>query len=360
MKIAYCIHSLVRPAGMERVLCLKANYLVREAGHEVYVITAHQNGRKLSFPLDPGVRLVDLGKSERFLLGPYRRALNAALCRIRPDLTISLGGRDMLCLKSCTDGSLKLSEFHFPHEKYIVKHGNNLYSRCRTRRMEKAAAELDAFVVLTEADKKDWQKSVPKVENICNPLTFNSKESSALDAKRVLGIGRLDKSKNFSDLIKAWELVAEKHPDWTLDIFGSGVLRDALLRQISRSGLEGKVQLRGNTTAIREELLACSMLAMSSILEGFPMAFLEALDMGVPIVCYDCPKGPAEIVQDGCNGFIVRMGDVESLAERICRIIEDQELRARLGEGAKASSARYTIDGVMKKWEQLWMRLLHT
>ena len=360
MKIAYCIHSLVLRGGMERVLTIKANYLVKKTGHEVWIITAHQKGRAPVFPLDPRVHFEDIGRSERFLLGPYRRGLDRILCRVRPDITISMGGRDMLCLHACTDGSRKMAEFHFPHGKYILKHGDNPLSRLRTRNMERAAAGLDAFVVLTEADRKEWEKTVPRVTNICNPLTFTCVESASLEAKRAVAIGRLDANKNFADLISAWKTVSAKHPDWTLDIFGSGKEESRLRAQVERLGLSGKVRLAGRTSSVKEELLGSSLMALSSLFEGLPMVLLEAMACGVPVVSYDCPKGPREIVEDGKTGFLVPLRDVDALSGMICRLIEDKPLRLGMGACAKKASEKYRIEDTMQKWEELWTRLLHT
>lgn len=362
MKIAYCIHSLHLAGGMERVLSIKASYLADVYGYEVHIITADLGSRKPHFPLSGKIRLHDVGISEKFRINAYGRGLDRILCDIRPDICISTGGNDIFCLPDCTDGSIKISEYHFSHEKYIVKYGGsplgNAYARFRTKRLEKAAARLSKFVVLTKADKADWEKVVPGTESIYNPLTFKSEKTAELQNRKCIAAGRLVSQKNFGDMIEAWRTVAASYPDWTLEIYGNGKQREALEKQIHGSGLDGKVKLMGNSSAIREHMLESSCLIMSSRYEGFPMVLLEAVETGLPMVSYDCPKGPAEIISDGENGYLVPHGNTEALAARICDVIGDDGLRRRFGAKSKETAAKFSIDSIMAQWKKLFESLV--
>lgn len=362
MRIAYCIHSLHLFGGVERVLALKADYLARVCGHEVHIITANLKGRKPRFVPDPSIRLTDLGVNENLFPRRYARRLDAELRRIRPDITVSVGGRGMEVLSRCTDGSRKVAEYHFSHEKFRMKYGGSaigrLYASWRTRRVEKAAAGLDAFVVLTESDRGDWEKSVPGVVAISNPVTFTSAERSPLERKRAVAVGRLVSQKNFADAVSAWKAVAVSHPGWTLDIYGEGSLRKELGKKIQDSGLSGKVRLMGASENIHKELLDSSFLLMTSRYEGFPMVLLEAAECGLPMVSYDCPKGPAEIIRNGVNGFLVPAGDVRALSEAAARLADDPSLLRSMGEEARKTASAYGIETIMAKWNALFTGLL--
>lgn len=352
MRIAYLIHSLHRGGGMERVLGLKAGLLA--ARHEVYIITAAQKGRPDAFPLHPGVKRVDLGHSELFRTA-YRKSLDKCLREIKPDVTVSLCGKDIFVLPRLTDGSKKVGEFHFSHDKYLLKYGRNPISILRTKRLEKAAAALDAFVVLTKEDRERWVSAVPGVRQIYNPLTFSSTAAAPLSGKRAVAIGRLVPQKRFGDAIKAWAAVAGKYPDWTLDIFGEGKERPYLEKLISASGLEGKVRLMGTTSRIRDELLQSSFILMSSSYEGFPMVLLEAAACGVPMVSYNCPSGPAEIIADGKNGFLVPSGDISALADACGRIISMD--RTPLGIASLETARNFSPEAIVSRWEKLFEEL---
>lgn len=340
------------------MLTTKANYLADVLGYEVHIITARQKGRPEFFRLSGRIVHHDLDANDRMFLFKYRKRLDALLCKIRPDITVTVCDNGLYALTKCTDGSVKIGEYHFSYEKFLMKYGTNafgkLYASFRTRRLEKAVRKLDRFVVLTKADKKDWQKVTPEVEQIYNPLPFVSDEVSSLDEKRCIAAGRLENQKNFKDLVTAWKIVDARHPDWMLSIYGDGSQKESLQAQIESMGLKGKVTLEGRTNNVRKELLGSSCLVMSSRYEGFPMILLEALTAGLPIVSYDCPKGPSEIVTIGANGYLAKVGDTATLAQGICSVIADEELRKRFGDESKRRSENFTLEKTMEKWDNLF------
>lgn len=366
MRVAYLIHSLHRSGGIERVLSLKAGALAARDGFEVWIVTFRQRGRSPFFPLDPRVKTLDLGVNDKSPLGGrrLRRRLDAALERIRPDVTVSLCGRDLYQLSRLQHAGKRMAEFHFSHSKFHSEYGGTalgrLYAGFRLRRFTRAASLLDCFVVLTRADRDYWQERLRGVDvrQIYNPLTFQPEQAAALEAHRCVAVGRLEYQKNFSALVRAWSAVHAQAPDWTLDIFGEGSYRKALERLIAAAGLTGTVHLRGHSRRIPEELLSSSCVVMSSWFEGFPMILLEAAACGVPMVSFDCPHGPAELIRDGENGYLVRLGDTQALSQAILRVIGDGgqaalQHRRRLGAEARRTSEAFTLGRTMDRWEAL-------
>ena len=185
-----------------------------------------------------------------------------------------------------------------------------------------------------------------------------SDEVSPLDEKRCIAAGRLESQKNFKDLITAWKTVDARHPDWKLSVYGDGSQKESLQDQIDSMGLKGKVTLKGRTNDVRKELLGSSCLVMSSRFEGFPMILLEALATGLPIVSYDCPKGPSEIVTIGANGYLAKVGDTGTLAQGICSVIANEELRKRFGAESKRRSENFSLEKTMEKWDALFKSAL--
>ncbi len=340
------------------MLTTKANYLADVLGYEIHIITARQKGRKESFRLSERIIRHDLDTNDRLFLFKYRKRLDSLLGKIRPDITVTVCDNGLYALTRCTDGSVKIGEFHFSHEKFMMKYGTNafgkIYAAFRTKRLENAVRRLDRFVVLTKADKEDWGKVRPDVEQIYNPLSFVSEDASPLTSKRCMAAGRLESQKNFHDLVTAWKAVDSRHPDWTLSIFGKGSQKETLQSQIDSYGLTGKVVLEGNSDDIRKEMLDSSCLVMSSRFEGFPMILLEALTTGLPIVSYDCPKGPSELVTIGANGYLAKVGDTATLAQGICSVIADEELRKRFGAESRRRAGDFTVEKTMEKWDNLF------
>ena len=365
MKIMYCIRGLHNSGGMERVLSVKAN-LLASRGHEVTIAVLRLKGRKPFFPLSPSVGILDLSDSGRFR-GTVRKRLARAVREIDPDVCVSLCGKEVYALPAVAGGRPCVAEYHFSHDKFFRKyHGALLYpyALLRTRLLGNALKKFDCMVTLTGRDLPVWKKYCRRVERIFNPVTTPPGRFSTLEGKRMIAVGRLEEQKNFRDLVDAWAIVAGSHPDWHLDIFGEGKLWQSLRAQIGRLGLDGAVTLRGVVKDIAAEYQQASALVMSSIHEGFPLALVEASSFGLPLISYDCPTGPSEIITDAmsgsedANGFLVPVGDVEALADRICRVAGDRELRMRLGAASGKSSGRFSPEVVISVWERLFVSLV--
>jgi glycosyltransferase involved in cell wall biosynthesis len=220
--------------------------------------------------------------------------------------------------------------------------------------------ELDALAVLTASDEREYAEYLgdsARVEQIPNAVTKLDGGVSELSAKTVIAAGRLKRQKDFGRLIRAFAQVVEKHPDWQLKICGGGPRQQALEKLIGNLGLEQNVVLAGPVRNLGPELANASMYALSSRREGFPMVLLEAMSKGLPVVSFDCPTGPREIVRDRENGMLVPHQDVDALAAAMIEMIEDEELRRRCGAGALATAERYSIDVIGARWEELLAEL---
>lgn len=319
--------------------------------------------------------------SER-LKGSVRKRLARVVEMLDPDVCVSLCGPEVRILPAVAGGRPCVAEYHFSHDKFYRKYGGIFlypYAWLRTHMLERAVSEYDCMVTLTEHDLPIWKRHCRRVERIFNPVTTPPGQVSRLAEKRMIAVGRLEDQKNFKDLVSAWSIVAERCPDWRLEIFGEGKLEHALRSQIARLGLTGSVILRGVVKDIASEYSNSSALLMTSLHEGFPLALVEASSFGLPLISYDCPTGPSEIIVDAGdgggvgnvpaatldqaagntpNGYLVPVGDVRTLADRICRIASDDNLRLRLGAASKASSHRFTPETIISAWEHLFSSLL--
>jgi glycosyltransferase involved in cell wall biosynthesis len=220
--------------------------------------------------------------------------------------------------------------------------------------IDRAIPGLDAFVVLTEADAADYRNRHPeaRLEVIRNAVPWSpATERGPHDEKVVIGAGRLTEVKGYERLVEAWTLLQEEFPDWTCRIYGKGHLAGALGAQIEAAG--AAVELPGYTTDMRGALRRSAIFAMSSRVEGFPMSLIEALAEGTPLVSFDCPRGPGEIVVDGSNGFLVPDGDVPGLAKALAALMRDRELRDRMGEQALVDARQYDIGHIADDWVAL-------
>lgn len=370
-KIAYCIHSTFNSGGMERILSLKANYLVQYYGYEVVIITTNQCNRPSFYDFDKRIRFVDLGidyspsSNTHFvcqlvrrinLLIQHKRKLFSVLYEITPDITISMFEREITFLPSIKDGSKKVLEFHY--SRFVRKLRNpkgvfkivSIFNDWRERR---AIPRYDKFVVLTKEDEYLWGK-YDNIICIPNPSVPFPDSKSSLDRKIVLAIGRLSYQKGFDRLILAWSIIAKQCPGWKLNIYGSGEQQQLLENLIKSLNCTDSISIFPPTPKIGEIYKNTSLLALSSHFEGFPMVILEGMSCGVPIVSFDCQCGPKDIIINDYNGKLIKNGDIEAFAESLKELINDDDKRKRMGENAYKTSQAYAIDVIMKAWDKLF------
>ena len=382
MKIVYLLPGgLYNSGGMERVVSIKANYLVDELGYDVSIVTTEQMGRPVFYPLSDSVRLyhLDIGiytnfgreryvqkVFSRFLkIRKYRKALKKLLDKISPDITISTLGIDIDFFDKIHDKSIHLGELHFPSD-FRQLMANKMYTspipifveKIRTKLLKNKCRKLTRLIVLTNEEKLSWKDSA-NVEIIPNPLSSYPDKISPCTSKRAIAVGRLVYEKGFDQLIKAWKIIHEKHPKWKLSIFGGGDQKDILLEQISQYGLNNVIEIHVPVKDIQSEYLDSSMMLFPSrCLDALPMVLIEAMSCGLPLVAFDAPCGPKDIITDGKNGFLVSSGNIEMFAEKVCSLIESEDLRRTMGNSARQMSFDYQETKIMNRWVELFDKVV--
>ena len=376
-KIVYCTPALYMAGGVERVLTLKANYFAEHFGYDITIILTEGEDRPLFYPLSEKVKVVNLNigfeelwtcsfikKVFVYLKKQYlfKKLLKQELLRIRPDITISLLRREINFLTSINDGSKKIGELHVNRSNYrnfeqgdanVIK---NLFSKFWMNSLVRNLKHLDKFVVLTEEDSRNWTE-LNNVVVIPDPLTFSSLSISPLSEKRVISVGRYVYQKGFDLLLQSWSIVEKECPDWSLTIIGQGnrleyeSLIDEL--QVDRS----RCKLMGPTGNIQDEYINSSLLVMSSRFEGFGMVLVEAMSCGLPVVSFDCPCGPKDIIQDHVDGLLVENGNIDKLADSIIWMIQHPEQRKAMATKAVENVQRFRMDQIADLWKSLFEAL---
>jgi glycosyltransferase involved in cell wall biosynthesis len=259
--------------------------------------------------------------------------------------------------------SLAIARLARPGVVKIAVENMNFHSHRRrlSRDVRRELDRFDAIVVLTGDDARDYRQELngaaTRVEQIPNALPELGGGTSRLEEKAVAAAGRLTGQKGFDLLIRAFAQVVPERPDWELRIYGDGSQRAELERLIAELGLAGNVRLMGATSDMGEELARASVFALSSRFEGFGMVLVEAMSKGVPVVSFDCPRGPSEIVDDGVDGVLVPNGDVDALARALVDLTGDGERRRSLGAAGLEKSRRYEIGAIGERWDALLAEL---
>lgn len=169
----------------------------------------------------------------------------------------------------------------------------------------------------------------------------------------IVGMGRMDQYKAFDLLIQAVKFASNQGLNLLLSLYGDGPERARLQKLSTDLGMSDRVAFPGRTKNPAAALANADIFVLSSRCEGFPNVLLEAMAAGIAVVAFDCPSGPAEIVENGVSGLLVPNGDVGGLSEAIRRVATDAPLRAALAAGAFARAAAFDPDKIVDQWESL-------
>ena len=379
LKIVYCTPALYMAGGVERVLSLKANYFADHYGYDITIVLTEGKNKPLFYPLSDKIKIVNLDidfeelwtcsflkkilvylKKQRI----YKKRLTEELMRLRPDITISLLRREINFLTSVKDGSKKIGELHVNRANYrnfeageanAIK---NLFAKLWMRNLVSHLKRLDRFVVLTEEDKASWIE-LNNVIVIPDPLAFHIDDISPLTNKRVIAVGRYVYQKGFDLLLQAWAKMENQHSDWELVVYGMGD-RDPYEQIIDDLRIDrSRCHLYGSTPDIKKEYLNSSLFVFSSRFEGFGMVLIEAMACGLPVVSFDCPCGPKDIVRHDEDGMLVPSGDTDSLADAMHRLMSDDGLRKDMASKAIINVRRFQLDEIAQRWKTLFNSVVY-
>jgi glycosyltransferase involved in cell wall biosynthesis len=363
--------------GVARTTANLANHLART--RDVRVISLYRRRKQARFPLDPSIDLTVLcdltGPQPRWARRlarmpstlrpvPSEKTMSAltdlrlwrALRKVRTGVVVST--RPSLHLALTRYARKDVTTVGWDHLNFPAR-----YAIPRQRDVLRfAVPRLDGYVVLTDADAADYRRDMPdastRIEVIRNSVTWPIRdEPPALDSKVVVAAGRLVPRKGFRRLVRAYAPVARKHPDWQLHIYGHGEQKQEIEQLIERLGLEKQVLLKGYTHDFPSVLADASAYAMGSLSEGFPMVLIEAMSQGVPPIAFDCPRGPGETIRHDSNGLLVPEGPHRRFTKELLRLVEDPQLRTRLGAQGLKDAHCYTIDEIAAHWERYFDQL---
>ncbi len=373
MKLVYCVQQTYKSGGVERVLTSKANWFAQR-GYEVIIITTEQKGNKPFFPLDDRIRQVDLAinywdntkrsglkKLFYFIKSPHlhKRKLERLLCELKPDIVVSLYGHDMHHLPTIRDGSVKILEYHFTHQRIVNMFRQGFYKvwdYLNYLQQKRTIKKYEKFIVLTEMDKESWGGG-DYIDVIPNPLSYIPNSKSSLSSKTAIAVGRLVYEKGLDRLLDIWERVYPVCPDWKLHIIGDGYLEDQLHQMIIDKGLQGVVSIYPAKSDISEEYKNASMLLLASRYEGLGMVLIEGQSYGLPCVSFDVPCGPSSIISDGIDGFLIPDDKIDMFANKVQMLAKDVDLRIQMGECAMINALRFEKNNIMTQWEKLFNEL---
>jgi glycosyltransferase involved in cell wall biosynthesis len=355
MRIALVITAL-GAGGAEGVLIGMANHWAAK-GNFVTLISFERSGTQPYYPLDPrvGLRQLDL---EARTGAPWRTAwrslvrifaLRRALCACRPDVAIAFLAKVNVVTVLATRGlglPVILSERNNPQRQSF----SPVWVWLRHRLYGLA----DGFVTPSRGVLGCFPDPLrARGRVIPNPVEPPAHPSARAAGRTVVAVGRLVWQKGFDLLLQAFARIAPRQPGWRLVIWGEGPERGRLEALRDTLALGDRVALPGLTARPGQWTEDGSLFVLSSRYESFGNVITEAMASGLPVVAFDCPFGPGEIVRDGVDGVLVAPEDVTALAAALDALLADPERRARLGAAARDGVKRFDRARVMALWDQL-------
>lgn len=371
MKIIYVNRVFAVCGGFERVWTDKMNALSDILGYEVCLVTTDQGAHKFPYPLNKNIRHIDLGIRfvqqyrhqglKRYwicfkLIRLFQRKMRTLLEAERPDVLISNASEFVDFLLKCKGAVPLVVESHGTFNRPFHMQKMTITNRIRVYFHHKALRKAERIVTLTHGDAEQWKQVNPNVSIIPNVVTMNDTGVySDCEAKRVIFVGRLDPQKGYQYLDAIWRIVEKRHPDWRLDIYGEG----ADLQENKSVIPQGKqIYPHPQTIDILDKFKESSIHVLTSIYEPFGLVMPEAMSCGIPVVAFDCPYGPSEIITDGTDGFLINCYDVEAFADKLCLLMENETLRKQMGRNSILSSQRFTKDKIIPQWNSFFKSLV--
>lgn len=269
--------------------------------------------------------------------------------REKPDLILSFLEPFNIRVLLCTLGlgvKTIVAERNDPHgvNKYWIM-----------EQFEKLVYRLaDRILVQTETIKKFFDGALmERTHIIYNPVNLPKemvgKALSVEKKTRIVSVARLMPQKNHDILIKAFAIFSKNHPDYTLTIYGNGPQGEELKKLAESLGIEDKVSIPGASKNIHEDILDAEMMCLVSQREGMSNAMIEAMCLGLPCICTKV-SGAIDLINDGENGLLVDIGDIDGLVERMNYIADNPKKANEIGQNASELYKILNKENINKEW----------
>ena len=369
MRILYLFRSLSVWGGIERILVDKMNWLASKGGIEVCMLTTDQGDHPIPYQVNDKVHIEDLGINfhRKYQFGylkrmgisylmrhKYKKSLAEHIIRIQPDVIVCTTADQIDIITDVKGGIPLVVESHSICSRTIESGKYAVLRKYRRFNFLKSLSKTDCVVALTEGDAEEWRHFHHHVIVIPNMLHPCKIEPSSLNSKHVIWVGKKKKKKRAEVAIGIWKQVANRYPDWCLDIYGEGEYESEVTLMASSTQ---NVFVHKPTSHVFVCYSNSSILMSTSLFEPFGLVIAEAMSCGLPVVAFDCPYGPSALISEGVNGFLIPFDNMHFFAEKLSLLIEDTSLRKQMGQAALDSSDRFNADLVMSQWLALFDEL---
>ena len=346
--------DVTRCGGTERAATMIANLLHRQGSHRVIFLSLIEHDPESHFPLDKGIvryqlrdAWIDPGPGYLKVLPQLRKFFKSQEVDVIIDVDIVLD-----CLSIPASIGLKTRVISWEHFNYQFEE-SVLYRKLILKYLVRRS---DYVITLTERDKRQYVRHLKRQERIQaigNPIEEPVLIPENKKEKWIITVGRLAPEKGPEYLLEVARRILKKYPDWQWILLGEGEMRPTLEDGIRSGQLEDRLILKGSVQNVSSYLQRSQIYVMTSRYEGLGICLLEAKVHGLPCVAFGVPTGPAELIVDGTNGYLIPAFACEKMEEKISRLIEDEELRERFSLNAGLGMEKYRPDFILRQWNQV-------
>lgn len=357
-KICFFSGDITRSGGTERVATMIANELDKEGKYTIILLSLVEQAEEVFYSLNEtiahyalGKRWIQPGPGYLPLIGKVKSFVKEQKIDVLVDIDIVLDILSLPATKGLNTKVVSWEHFNLQYE-YTV-----LY---RKWIMKYSAKRSDYVITLTECDKKSYQMYLGRennIEAIHNPMQEKCSQNKGKREKWIITAGNLIKRKGVQYLVEVAAHILPGHGEWKWLLLGEGEERGFLEGKIKEYGLEEQLLLKGMVKNVDDYLEKAAIYVMTSEFEGLPMVLLEAKTYAVPCVSFDIYTGPAEIICDGQDGYLVPAFDCKEMEKRIEKLMEDEELRQRFSEATQETLDKFRMETIIQKWNGVFEKL---
>ena len=353
--IVFICSSLNMPGGIERAIVNTAN-LFNSKGQNVTLVILDQTAQSF-YPINPSIKIENrhlhfgIGEEGNIISRKIRfiqhiGALRNILKSVEADVIITTEYVFTIAAQLALPKSKIFScEHHHFHHLKRNRFWQTLYNRTYPK--------LERVICLNRSEEKYYSKlgcSTSVIPNFVAPALLSERNENS---KTLLTVGWLTHIKGTDLVPKIAALIFAKHPDWRWRVIGKGIEKESLINEIRQNGLSQNVQIIEPVSPNMEhEYNNAALYVMTSKFECFPMVLLEAMSHGLPVVAFDCPTGPAHIINSGEDGILTEAENVVAIATAVIELIEHEQKRKTMGANARKNIQRFSPEAIYTLWER--------
>lgn len=360
LNVCFVSGDISRAGGTERVLSIIANELSKKVDKfNIHILSISNETNTSYFKLEEKIKTGRILESKCInFKKEYFNIINSVRKYIKKNnIDVLIDVEVMASLFSIPATRFtKTKLISWEHFNFYEDNGSNL--RVYARKL--AAKFADCIITLTEQDKINYTNNLRikgKIDYIYNPIESNNNETCDIKAKQIISVGRLTHQKGFDMLCEVAKDVLNANTDWKWIILGDGEEKEKIHRKISEYGLDNKLILKGNVSNVEDYYKDSSLYVMTSRFEGLPMTLLEAKTYKLPIVSFNCLTGPAEIVKNNVNGYLVNPGNVEAMSNKLNILLKDENKLKEFSNNSQKDINKFELKAIIDKWNKLLMAL---